>query len=169
MILYHGTDVEIDRIDLQMCMPFKDFGQGFYTTTVRKHAENMAFRRAYRNNTQPLVHAYSFDKTHLERGDLQVLLFPKPTEAWALFVMNNRIRNPDQHQIAHSNRDNRYDIVVGPIADDAMVARFREYALGRMDLKTMAKEMEFKEFTVQYTFHTEKAVSLLQKEETIWL
>lgn len=32
MILYHGTNIEIDEIDLDKCRPYKDFGKGFYTT-----------------------------------------------------------------------------------------------------------------------------------------
>ena len=27
MILYHGSNSEIEKIDLAMCRPFKDFGQ----------------------------------------------------------------------------------------------------------------------------------------------
>jgi len=32
MILYHGSYMEIKQIDLSKCEPYKDFGQGFYTT-----------------------------------------------------------------------------------------------------------------------------------------
>ena len=32
MILYHGTNVEFDVIDLAKSKPNKDFGQGFYLT-----------------------------------------------------------------------------------------------------------------------------------------
>ena len=34
MILYHGTNIDIDKIDLNKCAPYKDFGKGFYTTTI---------------------------------------------------------------------------------------------------------------------------------------
>jgi hypothetical protein len=30
MRLYHGTDVDFDKIDLTKSKPNKDFGQGFY-------------------------------------------------------------------------------------------------------------------------------------------
>lgn len=32
MILYHGSNIAIDVIDLSKCRPNKDFGQGFYLT-----------------------------------------------------------------------------------------------------------------------------------------
>ena len=43
--LYHGSNMEIDTIDLNRCRPDKDFGQGFYLTDIRKQAEFMALRR----------------------------------------------------------------------------------------------------------------------------
>ena len=36
MILYHGTNCSIDKIDLDKCRPYKDFGKGFYLTTIRE-------------------------------------------------------------------------------------------------------------------------------------
>lgn len=35
MKLYHGTNVEFDRILLSKCRPNKDFGRGFYLTDIR--------------------------------------------------------------------------------------------------------------------------------------
>lgn len=32
MILYHGSNLSFQSIDLQKGLPAKDFGQGFYTT-----------------------------------------------------------------------------------------------------------------------------------------
>ena len=45
MILYHGTNLDIDRIDLEKCAPYKDFGKGFYTTTIFEQAKAMAFAK----------------------------------------------------------------------------------------------------------------------------
>ena len=61
--------------------------------------------------------------------------------------------------------DNKYDIVIGPIANDAMAVLFRQYENGMIDFDTMLKGMEYKETTNQYSFHTEKAVQLLKKVE----
>ena len=32
MILYHGTFMEFQTIELGKCRPYKDFGKGFYLT-----------------------------------------------------------------------------------------------------------------------------------------
>jgi hypothetical protein len=39
MIVYHGSYIEIEDVDLSKCEPHKDFGQGFYVTKNKKHAE----------------------------------------------------------------------------------------------------------------------------------
>lgn len=44
MILYHGSNLKIDKIELSKCRPYKDFGKGFYCTTIKKQAEYMAER-----------------------------------------------------------------------------------------------------------------------------
>jgi hypothetical protein len=34
MKVYHGSYIEIEKIELAKCLPQKDFGQGFYVTTA---------------------------------------------------------------------------------------------------------------------------------------
>ena len=46
MILYHGTNQDIDSIDLATGSRFKDFGQGFYLTPDKETAERMAKKKA---------------------------------------------------------------------------------------------------------------------------
>ena len=42
MILYHGSNVAIDHIELEKSKPFKDFGQGFYLSENERQALDMA-------------------------------------------------------------------------------------------------------------------------------
>ena len=44
MILYHGSNVDIQEIDLTKCRPYKDFGKGFYLTDIKNQARDMAKR-----------------------------------------------------------------------------------------------------------------------------
>ncbi|MDE6226878.1 MAG: DUF3990 domain-containing protein [Muribaculaceae bacterium] len=39
MKLYHGSNVKIERIDLDKSKPFKDFGKGFYLSDTKHQAE----------------------------------------------------------------------------------------------------------------------------------
>lgn len=56
MILYHGTNLVIDQIDLSVYRPNKDFGKGFYLTTIEDQAQKMAKRvaRLYYHNVSSL-------------------------------------------------------------------------------------------------------------------
>ena len=47
MILYHDSNVDIKTIDLSKCSPNKDFGRGFYLTTIKEQAQRMALRVAF--------------------------------------------------------------------------------------------------------------------------
>ena len=42
--LYHGTIYDIMEIDITRGKGYKDFGKGFYATSVKSHAENIARR-----------------------------------------------------------------------------------------------------------------------------
>ena len=38
MILYHGSNIKISEINLDKCRPNKDFGRGFYLTSIKEQA-----------------------------------------------------------------------------------------------------------------------------------
>ena len=61
------------------------------------------------------------------------------------------------------NFDNKYDVVIGPIANDDMAVLFRQYENGVITFENMVNGMIYKKTTNQYSFHTEKAISLLKK------
>lgn len=44
MILYHGTNVDFDEIEIKKTRNYKDFGQGFYLTDIRSQAEELKFK-----------------------------------------------------------------------------------------------------------------------------
>lgn len=41
ILLYHGSNLKINKIDLSRRRPYKDFGQGFYCTTIKKQAKEL--------------------------------------------------------------------------------------------------------------------------------
>nr|MBQ4318822.1 DUF3990 domain-containing protein [Clostridia bacterium] len=160
MILYHGTNLEIDTIDLKKCRPNKDFGRGFYLTTIEEQAQRMAVRVSGLFSGTPVINVYSFDEALLENGMLSVRKFDTPSVEWALFVMSNRNRIADRE----NNLDNKYDVVVGPVADDDLSLLFNLFVDGYIDKNALMNGMKYKKLTDQYSFHTEKAIGLLHKE-----
>ena len=145
MKLYHGTNAFFERPDLSKCRPFKDFGRGFYLTPDLSVAKRMAERCVERLDWQgapKYVYVYEFDDSDI--SSLRIKRFSAAVdEEFAKFVMANRqlrTREPEH------NRDNRYDIVAGPIADDKMGVLFRRFEDGEVSLEYLIVE-------VQETFH----------------
>lgn len=42
MLLYHGSNMTIDEIDLAKSRPYKDFGKAFYLSADEEQAREMA-------------------------------------------------------------------------------------------------------------------------------
>lgn len=157
MTLYHGSNVAIEKIDLSLCKPYKDFGKGFYLTDIKSQAESMAFRRVRLSGAgSPIVTQYAFDEALFDDKTLNILNFPKVSVEWAQFVLNNRDLN--HHGFSHN-----YDIVVGPVADDTVAFQLRRYLLGGISLENLVEELEYRGLNRQYYFGTELAISKLKK------
>ena len=164
MRLYHGSNIAIDNINLAMCRPYKDFGQGFYLTDIEEQAEKMAIRVARIYGEKPIVLIYEIEDNFKDLKNLKIKDFGiQTTEEWARFVMNNRSRAFTDMKNVLCNKDNKYDIVIGPVADDNMALLFRQYENEIIDFETLVKGMIYKETSSQYSFHTENSVKLLRK------
>lgn len=164
MKLYHGSNMEIGDVDLSKCMPNKDFGCGFYTTFLEEQAWRMAERRARIAGGLPVVMVYEVPDDLLEKDDLNCRIFgDKPTVEWAVFIRNNRDRNFTDYGSLECNLDCKYDVVVGPVANDTVGLLIRQFSRGTIDAEYLRKEFDFGKFTNQYTFHTRRALQYLQK------
>ena len=164
MRLYHGSNIAIDNINLAMCRPYKDFGQGFYLTDIEEQAEKMAIRVAKIYGEKPIVNIYEIEDNFKDLMNLKIKDFGiQTTEEWARFVMNNRSRVFTDMKNVLCNKDNKYDIVIGPVADDNMALLFRQYENDIIDFKTLLRGMIYKKTSSQYSFHTENSVKLLRK------
>lgn len=159
MILYHGSNVEIVEIveiDLMKSKVGKDFGCGFYLSTSRSQAMEMAVRKTEQLDAgSAFVSEFEYDDHML--GGLNILTFESYSEEWADFVLMNR-RNKTRIQ-AHP-----YDIVVGPIANDSVGFQIRRLTSGLITKEKFLEELKFmKGVTIQYFFGTEKALSRLRR------
>jgi len=156
MKLFHGTNIDFDEIDLAQSNRFKDFGQGFYLTDIRRQATELARKRALQNGGSPIVQVYEFDENNLTDKSLNVLIFDKPDAQWADFIYKNRSK---RRPIFHHD----YDIVIGPIADDGVAYLLDRYREGSFTLQQLAEELKFKQLNNQYFFGTDRAISLLKR------
>ncbi|MBQ9417852.1 MAG: DUF3990 domain-containing protein [Bacteroidales bacterium] len=160
MKLYHGSNQDIERIDLSKGLQFKDFGKGFYTTPDRNTAIRMAQKRARLFGGVPSLLTYDFEEQALH-SDLKVKIFPeRACTEWLLFVDANRDRK-NEIQI-HS-----FDIVVGPIANDGVVLQLANFRQGIYTPEEIARLLQDRYLDQQYYFGTEQALEFLTKRGTV--
>lgn len=90
MILYHGSNVEIEEIDFSKSKPGKDFGVGFYLSPDENQAIKMAEKKARLLGGNPIVTRYEFDEVAAEVDGVAYLQYEKYSLEWGLFVHKNR-------------------------------------------------------------------------------
>lgn len=156
MILYHGTNTDIEAIDLNKGSRYKDFGKGFYLTPEKKTAERMAIKKARLFGGVPTIITYLLDDAVMD-ADLKLKRFPeKATVEWLLFIDANRDRN--QLETTHD-----YDIVIGPIADDGVVLLLTNFRQGIYSPEQAALLLQDRYLDQQFFFGTERALQFLHK------
>ena len=154
---YHGSIVDIDKIDLEKSQPNKDFGKGFYLSENYQQAWRMGEFKALIEGGSPIVTTYCFDEETMVSGELRVLTFNDYSKEWADFVFLNR--NNKHLEQAHD-----YDIVYGPIANDRVGVQIGKYEAGDISLEQFLENLKYiKGITFQYFFGTERAISKLTK------
>ena len=156
MTLYHGTNADIDAIDLNRGLRHKDFGKGFYLTPDRTTAVRMAQKKARLFGGTATLITYEMDDSALH-SDLKVKIFPeKASVEWLVFVDANR----DRKTVVPIHD---YDIVIGPIADDGVVLQLTNFREGIYTPEQAAAQLQDKYLDQQYYFGTEKALRFLRK------
>ena len=158
MKLYHGSNQDIEVIDLERGLQYKDFGKGFYLTPDRDTAIRMAQKKARLFGGKAVLLTYELDEQAFS-SSLKIKTFPeRATVEWFLFVDANRDRN--QPLPVHD-----FDIVIGPIADDGVVLQLTNFREGIYSPEQAAVLLQDKYLDQQYFFGTEQALAYLNKIE----
>lgn len=159
MILYHGSNEDIEIIELEKGLRYKDFGKGFYLTPDKSTAERMAQKKARLFGGTPTLITYELSEAAFN-SDLKMKIFPeKASVEWFLFVDANR----DRHRVQPIHD---YDIVIGPIADDGVVLQLINYREGIYSPEQAAQLLQDRYLDQQYYFGTQRALQFLHKTNT---
>lgn len=152
MILYHGSNMVIDKIDFEMSKPNKDFGKGVYLYENESQAMEMANFKSALLGGEPIVTKFEFNDLTMQSPDLRIKIFADYSEEWADFVFANR----EGHEVE------QYDIVYGPIANDKVGLQIRKLKDGSIDKAEFLNRLKYmKGITYQYYFGTEKSIQHL--------
>lgn len=157
MLVYHGSNCDIEEIDLTKGNRFKDFGQGFYATPDIETANRMAIKKASLFGGTPTVITYEFDDTILASNELNTLVFSeKATEEWICFIDKNRNRS-------NTYQPHNYDIVKGPIADDGVALQLSRLRVHAESAEEIAADLQDKYLDQQIYFGTSRSLNFLKK------
>ena len=142
MKLYHGSSEIVEYPEIRLARYNKDFYFGFYCTKIETQAE----RWATRHGNSGIVNIYEYTPSE----NLKMLTFNSMTEEWLDFIV--ACRNGVPHE---------YDIVEGPVADDAIFNYIQSFLDGKISRKAFWALVEFKYPIHQISFHTLKALRTL--------
>ena len=157
MILYHGSNMVFEKIDLNKSKTNKDFGKGFYLSDNYEQAEKMAQFKVVTLGGNVNVQSYELDNEILKDNTLNIKIFNEYSKEWAEFIFANRDNNSDIQ--CHD-----YDIVYGPIANDRVGLQIRKFHDGSIDFEEFLHRIKYmKGITFQYFFGSNKAINKLKK------
>lgn len=140
--LYHGSTVAVPHPQLLPSKYTKDFGPGFYCTSIQTQAQRWATRR-----TNGVVTTYTYNINTA----LKILTFKSLSEDWLDFIVNCRTGIPHD-----------FDIVEGPMADDEIFFTVQTYLRGEISREAFWAMAKFRYTTHQISFHTKSALSTIK-------
>ena len=155
MLIYHASDVIVDKPDTVHSRSNLDFGKGFYATVIKEQAERYAQRFILRNRKGILnVYEYTPDE------NLNIKSFESYDSEWLDFVAACRM-GEDVY--------NQFDVICGGIANDRVFNTLDLYFSNQMTKEEALKRLVFEKpnqqlcFTNQVTI--DKCVTFINSKE----
>ena len=146
MLIYHASYCEVRQPEIRIGKYAKDFGPGFYCTSILEQAQRWSMRFP-----NPVVNVYDYQIDN----QLDILKFDQMTEAWLDFIIDCRRRIPHTH-----------DIVIGAMADDQIYNYIEEYLNGTLSREQFWALAKFKRPTHQICFCTQRALQCMTFHST---
>jgi hypothetical protein len=153
MTLYHGSNQDFNNIDLSKSKDRRDFGKGFYTTTIREQALQWGYNMYNRFGGDGIfLYEYDFSPS----SDLVSKQFPEISDEWFDFILSNRTLGGLKHG---------FDYVQGPVANDKTILTITGFIDGLYTREEAMRRLRYNKSNDQVSLHTEKAVSSLKLRE----
>ena len=155
MILYHGSNMTVEKPRLIKQNRYLDFGFGFYTTTNRDQAVSFAQKVTERRKTgKATLNIYSVDE-NVAFEECSLLRFDNPDETWLDFVAENR---------QGIYQEKQYDLIYGAVANDDVYRTITLYMTGVLDKEQTLMALKIRKLFNQLVFGTEKSLQYLHFE-----
>lgn len=152
MILYHGSNVEVREPKIIKSKRLLDFGTGFYLTSDFEQAKKWAVRTTNRREEGvPIISVFQMEENEFEK--LNTLIFDAANKDWLRYIAINR---------TDKSAEDLYDVVVGPVANDQAIRTINNYLKGYFTEDIAIQLLLPQNLKDQYTFKTERALSVLK-------
>jgi len=148
--LFHGSNQDFESVNLEKSKDKRDFGRGFYMTTIRIQAIRWA-QSMYVRNGGAGRYVYKFVLNI--SPDLRIKRFDSLDIDWLNMVKKNRINGGTQHD---------YDVVWGPVADDETMRTLALFVAGIFTEDIALRQLSFHKPSDQVSIHTAQALRQLR-------
>jgi len=153
MILYHGSNILVNKPQLIEQTRGLDFGSGFYLTTNEDQAKrfsDIVFKR--KKTGAAVVSIYEFDMDDALKI-LTFLKFESANAEWLRFVAENRLK---------TYKGIIYDMVIGAVANDTVMPTIQLYLNNFLNEEAALITLKASKLADQICLKSEKALSLLK-------
>ena len=154
-ILYHGSrggiDGKIQPISRTRC----DFGKGFYMGKNAEQVQSLVVEDAV-----PVFYTVKFRLSEIPEDKILVV----NNQDWLNIILANRKKSEEFNKLSFTKKLlkqlDKYDVIIGPIADDRMneaLIRFNNYALTDKGLYACLKSVDYgNQFVAKTSFACSK-------------
>jgi hypothetical protein len=147
MKVFHGSNQDFDAVDLSKSRDRRDFGRGFYMTSIREQAKSWAENMFVRYGGSG-IYVYEFELSF--SADLKIKHFEGLTQEWLEMIKENRMNGGIRHS---------FDVVQGPVANDNTMRTIALYVAGIYTPEMALEQLRFFKPNDQVSIHTERALS----------
>ena len=153
MLLFHGSNVAVEKPRIIESTRGLDFGAGFYLTTSESQAVRFSeIVKKRRKNGFAIVNIYDFDMETAEKT-LEIRRFNSPDTEWLRFVTTNRL---------HLYQSDNYDIVIGAVANDTLMPTLQAFWGGFLNEEAAIFTLKASKLVDQICIKNDKALSFLR-------
>ena len=153
MLLYHGSNLIVDKPRLLEQTRGLDFGAGFYLTTSEEQAVRFSeIILARRRSGVAIVNIYDLNIIDAE-ANLSIKRFGYANSEWLNFDTENRLK---------IYKGKNYDIVIGAVANDIVMPTLQAYLGGFLNEEATLMTLKTSKLVDQYCLKTINALSFLK-------
>ena len=149
LTLFHGSNHDFECVNLEKSRDKRDFGRGFYMTTLKDQAVRWTQNMFIRYGGGRFVYELVLDIS----PDLRIKRFEGLNREWLEMVKRNRLDGGTQHD---------YDVVCGPVANDDTMRTLALFVAGIYTEDMALQQLRFFKPNDQVSIHTECALPRLR-------